>query len=215
LAHVQKKFPDAPIVAVGTSFGGNQLIRYLGQGETKTKIAGGVLLAAPFDIDDCVDQIKNTVYEKFFIKNYLEKNFLPNIDIFKSLKESHGVDIDKVMSVKTLREYHSHFTVKLFEHKDVSEYFLLSKVSEQQIKNIKVPLLVLHAKDDPIAVHKSIPIDTLKTNSNIIYAETKRGGHLCWFSGFRPKRWYSKPTVEFLDKVLESKQVEKKQKLAL
>jgi len=73
---------------------------------------------------------------------------------------------------------------------------------------------VLHAKDDPIAVRKSIPIETLKENPNIIYAETNRGGHLCWFTGFRPKRWYSKPTVEFLDKVLESKQGEKIKNMA-
>jgi len=205
LAHVKKKYPNAPIVAVGTSFGGNQLIRYLAQEGEKTNIVGGVMLAAPFNIVDCVDQIQNTVYETFFIRNYLQNNFLPNIAMFESLKESHGVDIDQILKVKSLRDYHSHFTVKLFDYKDVGEYFETTKVSDAQINNVKVPLLVLHAKDDPIAVHKSIPIEKLKKNPNIIYAETSRGGHLCWFTGFKPKRWYSMPTIEFLDKVLEMK----------
>jgi len=213
IAHVTKKYPNAPIVTVGTSFGGNQLIRYLGQEGEKTNIVGGVMLAAPFDIDDCMDQVQDTLYERFFIRNYLNKNFLPNIDMFQSLRESHGVDLEQILKVKSMRDYHSHFTVKLFNHKDLGEYFETSKVNDAQIDNVKVPLLVLHAKDDPIAVHKSIPVETLKKNPNIIYAETNRGGHLCWFTGIKPKRWYSMPTIEFLDKVLELKSSDDKKNL--
>lgn len=188
LAHVRRKYPNAPIVTVGTSFGGNQLMRYLGQDGDRTNIVGGILLAAPFDINDCVESIQNTVYEKFFIENYLEYNFLPNMDMFHSLKESHGVDMEQILRVKTLRDYHTHFTVKLFEHKNVGEYFSTTKVTESHVNNVKVPLLVLHARDDPIAVHKSIPIDSLKKNPNIIYAETSHGGHLGWFTGLKPTR---------------------------
>jgi len=211
LAAVKKKYPRAPIVAVGTSFGGNQLMRYLGQERPKVDLLGGVVLAAPFDIDDCVNQVQDTIYEDFFIRSYLEKNFLPNFDMFQVLKDSHGVNLEEIIKVRSLRDYHALFTVKLFEHKDVGEYFQTTKVQPSQINNVKVPLLILHAKDDPIAVHKSIPIEDLRKNPNIIFAETKRGGHLCWFTGIRPKRWYGKPTIEFLDKVLELKYNEKRE----
>lgn len=208
--HVKKLYPDAPIVALGTSFGGNQLIRHLGTVGEKTKLTAGVLLAAPFDIDDCVDEIQDSVYEKFFISSYFEKNFLPNIDMFEKLTKSHGIDIEQILKVKGLRDYHSLFTVKLYGHKDVREYFSQTKVCDSHVSNVKVPMLVLHARDDPIATHKSIPIDKLKQNPNIIYAETSHGGHLGWFTGFRARRWYSEPTIEYLDKVLELKQQEKK-----
>jgi len=211
IAHVKKKYPDAPMVAVGTSFGGNQLMRYMGSEAGKNTFEAGVLLSAPFDLDDCVDTIQDTVYEEFFIRSYFEKNFLPNVDIFQSLTESHGVNLEEIMKVKSLRDYHSLFTVKLYEHKDVREYFLHSKIFDHHIKNVNSPLLVLHAKDDPIACAKSIPVQTLKSNPNIIYAETTHGGHLCWFSGVNPQRWYDEPTVEFLDRALALKQNQKKE----
>ena len=35
----------------------------------------------------------------------------------------------------------------------------------------------------------------------IFYAEFKSGGHIAQYSGLRPKRWLSIPTLEFLDSV--------------
>jgi len=188
IAHVKKKYPDAPLVAVGTSFGGNQLMRYMGSEAGKKTFEAGVLLSAPFDLDDCVDAIQGSVYEEFFIRSYFDKNFLPNVDIFSTLAETHGINLEEIMRVKSLRDYHSLFTVKLYEHKDVREYFLHSKIFDHHIKNVNSPMLVLHAKDDPIACHKSIPVESLRSNSNIIYAETSHGGHLGWFSGVNPQR---------------------------
>lgn len=188
LNHVKAKYPNAPIMAVGTSFGGNQLVRYLGNAGEKAHITAGVLLAAPFDLDMCTDALENTVYEDFFIKSYLEKCFLPHYDTFTPLKDSHGINLEEILKVKKLRDFHSLLTVKVYDHKNVREYFETSLVSNSQIENVKVPLLVLHAKDDPIATHKSLPVGELKKNPNIVVAETNRGSHLCWFSGIRPKR---------------------------
>lgn len=188
LDYVKSKYPDAPIVALGTSFGGNQLIRYLGEKMNDSGLAAGCLLSAPFDIDDCVDGMEKTVYEMFFIRNYFEKNFLPNFDILQSLTETHGLNMENILRVKGLRDFHTHFTVKLYEHKDVKEYFETTKVGSSHILNVKVPLLILHAKDDPIAPSSSIPVDVLQKNPNIIFAETQYGSHLCWFTGLRPKR---------------------------
>jgi len=37
-------------------------------------------------------------------------------------------------------------------------------------------------------------------NSNIILIVTKVGGHVGWFEGhIFPKRWYMKPSLEFID----------------
>lgn len=188
IEHIRKNYPNAPIVAIGTSFGGNQLLRYLSRVENKTNILGAVLLSPPFNIDDIVNHIEKTVYEDFFIKKYFEQNFLPNYEVLQSLKETHGINFEEVLKIKSLRDFHQIFTVKVFEHKDVEEYFSTIRIHDSHIKNIKVPMLVMHAKDDPISVHKSVPVKSLASNPNIIVAETSRGGHLCWFTGLKPKR---------------------------
>jgi len=72
LKYVKDRYPAAPVVAVGTSFGGNQLMRFLGTKAENTGLTAGVVLAAPFDIDDCAKAIEKTIYEEFFIRNYFE-----------------------------------------------------------------------------------------------------------------------------------------------
>jgi predicted alpha/beta-fold hydrolase len=46
----------------------------------------------------------------------------------------------------------------------------------------------------------TVPVETLKKNKNIKFLSTKKGGHLCWFEGFKnPQRWYPKPVFEFIN----------------
>lgn len=101
--------------------------------------------------------------------------------MYKNVHETHGISLADVVNSKGLREFHSNFTVKLYNHKDVAEYFNSALIEDKHIDGIKIPFLIINAKDDPIAVYDSIPVDKLKSNPNIIFAETSHGSHLCWF----------------------------------
>ncbi len=54
---------------VGTSFGGNYLIRYLINNK-RNNIKGLVALAPPFDVQKVVDDM-GPIYQKFFVKRYI------------------------------------------------------------------------------------------------------------------------------------------------
>ena len=54
------------------------------------------------------------------------------------------------------------------------------------------------SKDDPIVSFASMPFKELQENPNITLEATEKGGHLCWFEGMKPKRWYPKPVLKFL-----------------
>lgn len=54
------------------------------------------------------------------------------------------------------------------------------------------------SKDDPIVSYASMPIESIRKNKNIKFVTTEKGGHLCWFEGIVPKRWYPKPTLDYL-----------------
>jgi predicted alpha/beta-fold hydrolase len=66
------------------------------------------------------------------------------------------------------------------------------------IDNISIPVLILNSKDDLITTKSEKHLEAIIRNENVLFAETERGGHVCWFSGTNPKRWYPKPTIEFL-----------------
>lgn len=57
------------------------------------------------------------------------------------------------------------------------------------------------SKDDPIVSYSSMPIESIASNDLITLHSTERGGHLCWFEGLKPKRWYPKPVLQYLKKL--------------
>ena len=54
---------------VGTSFGGNYLIRYLLKNKHKN-VKGLIALAAPFDVKKVVVDMP-PIYQRFFVKRYI------------------------------------------------------------------------------------------------------------------------------------------------
>lgn len=69
IERVQTHFPISPIYMVGTSFGGNYLIRYLLK-YRPSNINGLIALAPPFDVTKVVDDMP-PLYQRFFVKRYI------------------------------------------------------------------------------------------------------------------------------------------------
>lgn len=75
---------------------------------------------------------------------------------------------------------------------------------KKALEHIKVPLLCLNSKDDPISHPKAIPIDVVDKNHNIIIYLANGGGHLGFFDN-----WLGYPTfierssIEFLSVIHE------------
>jgi predicted alpha/beta-fold hydrolase len=69
------------------------------------------------------------------------------------------------------------------------------------VNNIKIPLLIIQAKDDPVVEYNGIPKNLSSENQTIV-AITQSGGHIGWIEGiFNLRRWYIKPVLEFLNTV--------------
>ncbi|XP_028105681.1 embryogenesis-associated protein EMB8-like [Camellia sinensis] len=48
--HLHCKYPEAPLFVVGTSIGANILVKYLGEDDVKTPIAGAAAVCSPWDL---------------------------------------------------------------------------------------------------------------------------------------------------------------------
>lgn len=48
---------------------------------------------------------------------------------------------------------------------------------------------------------ETFPLDAISKNRNIELMATETGGHLCWFEGVLPTRWYPKPVFDFINKI--------------
>lgn len=47
---INKKYPKAPLVGLGTSIGGNLILKYAGESKEKCKFAGIAVVSTPFDL---------------------------------------------------------------------------------------------------------------------------------------------------------------------
>lgn len=70
--------------------------------------------------------------------------------------------------------------------------------SKQHMPNIGIPLLNLHSDDDPIVAAHNMPMDEVLATRSIVFASTKHGGHVGWFTQ-QGKRWYTVPSVEYIE----------------
>ena len=75
------------------------------------------------------------------------------------------------------------FLIKDSGCKDADEYSELLSCTEG-IEKVKIPLLVVQSKGDPICDFKYCPVEDLKANENCITMMVNCGGHVSFFSGW-------------------------------
>lgn len=197
LTLIERRYPRAPIYMVGTSFGANYLSRYLLR-SNRPSVKGLVALATPFDVNNVVTEM-GAVYQKFFVKRYIEETVKKHPQM-QHWQDIGLVDLAEVYRARTLSEFHQSITVKIVKERDVESLFRRYSIGPE-ISELKIPSLFMNSTDDPIVSSTSIPAE-LKSNPNVEFVLTKSGGHVCWYEGIIPKRWYPKPTIDFFKKLL-------------
>ncbi|KAI8972048.1 Alpha/Beta hydrolase protein [Mycotypha africana] len=200
LRHIQKQVgDDTPLIGIGYSLGSNILVKYLGEEQEKTPLIAAVSIGNPFDLlntGNVLDQgyFTRKVYSQHMAKN-LKNIFLRNKDIMLTRGD---IDIDEVLSARSIREYDDACTKKMSNYSTVNNYYRDGSCA-RVIEYVRIPLLCINALDDPVAVASSIPVDEIKVNPYIILAATRHGGHIGWFEySYRPSRWIDKPIAEFV-----------------
>lgn len=76
--------------------------------------------------------------------------------------------MQEVLNSKTVREFDSKLVIKVFGYKSTEEYYRDAS-SNKYVKDIAIPFLIINAKDDPISLSSSIPIENLKENPNLFF----------------------------------------------
>ncbi|KAK4701601.1 uncharacterized protein P7C70_g4629, partial [Phenoliferia sp. Uapishka_3] len=198
LSYLSHLAPKAPLYGVGFSLGANVLAKYLGEEGDKTPLKAGVVLGAPWDFYAGHVYLSrswlSTIYSKAMAKN------LRGVVSRNRAALEGAVDFDCMYGnpQQTLYEFDSVGTRVIAGYTSVEAYYKDASAN-QHAHNISVPTLSLSSSDDPIIPASSVPFSAALANPNLIIGTTLHGGHLGWFTGFfRPRRWISRPVIEFL-----------------
>ncbi|KAI8320540.1 AB-hydrolase YheT [Martensiomyces pterosporus] len=191
--------PAAPLVAVGFSLGANVLTKYLGEEGEECPLAAAVTICGPFDVlalgrsIDGEGLINRMVVQRDIVgkmQRYLKKHE----EAFQSGHVQY--DMDAIMKTTTMAQIGNLVPVKELGFNDVWEYYAYAS-SSRYIDNIAIPFLAINSIDDPVTTVEGIPIRKFGKNPNIALALVKHGGHLGFFTGVRPRIWYTAPVMEF------------------
>jgi len=177
------------IALVGFSIGGNKTLKHLGLGgeALSSKILGAVVFSVPCDLASSSKQLaqtKNVIYMKNFLGSLKQK--------LRDKKElyPHQIDLTNFSKIKNFYDFDSKYTAPMNGFASAEEYWLKSS-SKQYIEYIKVPTLMVSAKNDPFLTPECFPYEMVKRNSRVVLETPEFGGHVGFMSFNKSKRYWS------------------------
>lgn len=184
--HVLKKGYQK-IALVGYSMGGNVILKYLGEKGEKVNpaIQKAVTFSVPCDIPSAnieIDKPHNFIYIKRFLRSLNAK--------IKE-KESRFPELLKMRPAhtpKNFTEFDNAYTAPINGFDDAMDYWKQCS-SGLGLMNIRVPSLLVNAKDDSFLSAACFPYKVAEQNPCFFLETPQFGGHF-GFTSFHPSRHY-------------------------
>jgi len=114
------------------------------------------------------------------------------------------------LNAKTVEEFHENFCCPVHGFDNLDMYYKHYN-SDNVVDDVKIPLFVLHALDDPIVPSYVIPIAKLQKNPYAFTGITSCGGHTGWLEDWWPTglTWLDRVCVDYIEILLKNKKLVK------
>jgi hypothetical protein len=187
------------IFFVGYSMGGNLVLKMAGEyGDSFPRALRGICAVCPaLDLAACADALErwdNQVYQRHFVAGLMNRYRRKVI----SMPERYVQD--SLPPVRTVRQFDDVITAPIFGFRDADEYYEVSS-AKKVLEQLRVPTLLITAKDDPFVPFSSILASGASQNPAIKLIAPGHGGHCAFISNKSgPARfWAEQSVVNFCD----------------
>lgn len=196
---LRRREPNTPIAAVGYSMGANVLLKWLGDSGDKAELTTAVAVSTPFDLAKSSNYLRHG-FSRFYqwwligdLHDYVRRKYQT---------KKPPMDFSNITQLKSFWDFDDKVTAPLNGFKDVQDYYIKSSCGPV-LKNISVPTLALHAKDDPFMTPDIVP-DNSQLSSAVTIELSEKGGHVGFVSGsiFHPEYWLEQRIPEHLQRYL-------------
>jgi predicted alpha/beta-fold hydrolase len=201
LLAVMRQLPrGVPIFLAGFSLGGNVVLKLAGElGESASglgsdPIAGVMAISTPIDLAACARRLghpSNIVYARRFVTRLkqrvrLKQRLTPGVFDLKGLDQ-----------VRNIFDFDDRFTAHSFGFGSADNYYS-TQSANQFLDQIRVPTLLVQAKDDPLIPFSSYDHPAFSTNPHLRLIATEHGGHLGFISKSKPRFWLDQVLVHWV-----------------
>ncbi len=189
-----------PIFLVGFSLGGNVALKLAGELGQNDLLAGVCAVSTPIDLAACVraiDKPSNILYSRRFLKRLRERVRRMNMRVPQAYSLL-GLD-----DVRTIWEFDDRFTAPLFGFGTAANYYGTQSATNY-LDSIRVPTLVISAKDDPLVPFEIYRHRAFQNNPALTLLATNHGGHLGFLARRKPRFWLDGVALDWIDSVRSS-----------
>lgn len=200
ISHAIDKKQYQNIYLIGFSLGANVSLKYLGEKgiNLPVQVKGAAVFSAPLDLKSCAISISTGIgklYSHYFLHS-IKKKIIKKRDLL----EKKGFNIKNVNHVKSLYEYDKDYTAPIHGFSSRDEFYKRTS-SINFLNDIRVPVLIVNAINDPFLAKECYPISKLKDSSFITLETPQRGGHVTFpYKTDNSFFWPAKRALNFFTK---------------
>jgi predicted alpha/beta-fold hydrolase len=187
------------IFFAGYSMGGNLVTKMAGEfGEDVPGALRGVCAVCPaLDLSACADTLErrdNYLYQRHFVAGLMAR-YARKAELFPDRYSRNGFG-----AIRTVRGFDDAITAPCFGYRDAEEYYEAAG-AKKVIGQVRVPMLLITAEDDPFVPYVSFLAARVEQNAAIRFVAPQHGGHCAFISNKSgvERFWAEQRIVEFCD----------------
>jgi len=181
---------------IGFSLGGNLSLLYLGREIHDPLIQKAIVFSVPCDLTASAKTLalpSNRIYMKRFLV-LLHQKIKAKMKVLPGLIDDAGYE-----KIKNFKEFDDRYTAPIHGFKDALDYWKKCS-SKPYIPDIKIPTLIINAKNDPFLPLECYPVKEAKINKYITLVTPESGGHVGFIKFNRQNVYWSETqAVRFLN----------------
>lgn len=201
---LRRRFPNRAMAAIGFSLGGNVLLKWLGEQGDKLDLCAAVAISVPLVLSECADKLDrgfSKLYRDYLLrelKHYMRVKLKHLQGIDQQEQAERIAELGDLSGIKSFWQYDSKVVAGLHGFKDAHDYYQRSS-SRQFLQHIRVPTLILQARDDPFMTERVLP-SSAELSDQVQLEVCAGGGHVGFVGGslFRPQYWLEERIGGFL-----------------
>lgn len=203
LQWLREEWGTVPTAGVGISLGGNMLACLMGKQGEACLLDAGVVVSAPLMLEPCSQRLEqgfSRVYQRYLL-GLLKQNAERKLIAWPG---TLPVDLTQLKALRLLRDFDDAITARAHGFVDATDYYHRCSAMPL-LPDVRKPLLVIHAKDDPFMTPDVIP-DVALLPPSIEYQLTQHGGHVGFVGGTlrKPQMWLEQRIPQWLTTWLDN-----------
>lgn len=190
-----------PVFLVGFSLGGNVTLKLAGELGENDILRGVCAVSTPIDLAACVrtlDKRSNRLYSRRFLAR-LKDRIRRKAALSPDLYSAHELHV-----VKDIWGFDDRYTGPLFGFGNAETYYR-TQSAQQFLDLIRIPALVIQAKDDPMIPFRIFDHPAFRENPALELLAVEHGGHLGFLSRTRPRFWLDEVVMTWIERNLEAR----------